>query len=106
MSNEPPREEPEKIDDADESPDDADFKEPSWAFALNFFWPGAGLVYLRRPWLGLVNFVAVVAIAAIVWIAMPEARREKTAPWIGLILCAGSAFLAYRMANEANERLK
>ena len=112
MSNEPPPQEsdssagPEPLEEPDEFAADADFKEPSWAFAINFFWPGAGLVYLRRPWLGLANFIAVVAIAAAAWIAMPEARREQAAPWIGLILCGGSGILAFRMANRANERLK
>ena len=107
MSSEPPpselpSEEPEAIDEAD----GANFKEPSWAFAINFFWPGAGLVYLRRPWLGLANFAIVVAIAAAAWIAMPDARRETAARWIGLALCGGSGFLAYRMALAANERLE
>lgn len=106
MLNESPQDEPEHFQDAEESPANADFKEPSWAFALNFFWPGAGFVYLRRPWLGLANFFAVISIAAAAWLAMPDARRESAAPWIGLILCGGSGFLAYRMANEANERLK
>jgi len=106
MPNEPPQDEPEQPDEADESLANADFKEPSWAFALNFFWPGAGLVYLRRPWLGLANFAAVVTIAAAAWLALPDARRESAAPWIGLILCGSSGFLAYRMANDANERLK
>jgi hypothetical protein len=106
MANEQPQDEPEHFDRGDESEAIADFREPSWAFALNFFWPGAGLVYLRRPWLGLANFMAVVSIAAAAWLALPDARRESAAPWIGLILCGGSGFLAYRMANEANERLE
>lgn len=106
MQIEPPQDEPEESGDADEVAANGNFSEPSWAFALNFFWPGAGFVYLRRPWLGLANFVAAISIAAAAWLALSDARRESAAPWIGLILCGGSAFLAYRMANEANERLK
>lgn len=108
MHNQPPddAEELAEGEGPDESAPPADFKEPSWAFAINFFWPGAGLIYLRRPWLGLLNFAAVVAIAAAIWIALSDARREAAAPWIGLVLCGGSGFLAYQMANRANERLK
>lgn len=108
MQNEPPHDsdEFEAGEEPGESAAPADFKEPSWAFAINFFWPGAGLIYLRRPGLGLLNFVVVAAIAAAAWIALPDARRETAAPWIGLLLCGGSGFLAYQMANRANERLK
>lgn len=112
MQNDPPPDDSEQLDEeeraeqTDESAFPADFKEPSWAFAINFFWPGAGLVYLRRPWLGLVNFAVVVTIAGAAWIALSPARREAAAPWIGLVLCGVSGFLAYQMANRANERLK
>ncbi|HUY88573.1 MAG TPA: hypothetical protein VMV10_07560 [Pirellulales bacterium] len=112
MQNEPPPDDSEGLDESEDleeqdgSVPPADFKEPSWAFAINFFWPGAGLIYLRRPWLGLLNFAVVVAIAAAAWIALPDARRETAARWIGLVLCGGSGFLAYQMAIRANERLK
>ena len=89
----------------DELANAPNFKPPSWAFAINFFWPGAGLVYLGKPLWGLLNFIVVVAIAAAVWIALPNAEREKWTPWIGLLLSGGSGFLAHQIANQVNERL-
>ncbi|HEV7221545.1 MAG TPA: hypothetical protein VGN42_02530 [Pirellulales bacterium] len=85
--------------------DGPSLKPPAWAFAINFFWPGAGLIYLRKPLWGALNFVVVVAIAAVVWIALPIGQREQVAPWLGLLLCGGSGFLAHKIANQANERL-
>lgn len=86
----------------EEDLDGSDFKPPEWAFAISFFWPGAGLVYLRKPLLGLLNFAGVIALAAAVWIALPDAKREKVAPWIGLLLCTGSGVWAYSVANRVN----
>lgn len=91
----------EQIDD-DEPLEGPEFKSPEWAFAINFFWPGAGLVYLRKPLWGLLNFIVVVALAAAIWIALPDAKREKVAPWVGLLLCGGSGVWAYSVANRLN----
>lgn len=80
------------------------FKPPAWAFAINFFWPGAGLIYLGKPLWGALNFIVVVAIAAGLWIALPNAEREKWTPWIGLLLSGGSGLLAQSLAQRFNER--
>ena len=96
---------PDEIDSGDDEPlDGPEFRPPEWAFAINFFWPGAGLIYLRKPLLGVLNFVIVVALAAAIWIALPDAKREKVAPWIGLTLCGASGIWAYSAAQDFNDR--
>jgi hypothetical protein len=74
-------------------------KQPAWAFALNFFLPGAGLVYLRMPLWGLVNFVSVVALAAAFYWAIPPDLFERCAPWIGIAFQVGSGLLAQWLAS-------
>lgn len=88
----------------DEYEEGPEFRPPEWAFAINFFWPGAGLVYLRRPWAGLLNFIVVVALAAAIWVTLPKDKRERIAPWLGLIFCGASGIWAYSAAHEFNER--
>jgi hypothetical protein len=103
MQSDLPEDELDEGDD-DESLDGPEYRPPEWAFAISFFWPGAGLLYLRKPWLGLLNFAAVVAIAAAVWMALPVGKREKAAPWIGMLLCGASGVWAYSVATEINQR--
>jgi hypothetical protein len=74
-------------------------RHPAWAFALNFFLPGAGLVYLRRPLWGLVNFVTVVALATVIYWVLPLDVFERCAPWIGIVFQLGSGLLAQWMAR-------
>jgi hypothetical protein len=96
---------PDEIESGDDEPlDGPEFRPPEWAFAINFFWPGAGLIYLRKPLVGVLNFIIVVALAAAIWIALPDAKREKVAPWVGLILCGASGIWAYSAAQDFNDR--
>ncbi|HUY34771.1 MAG TPA: hypothetical protein VMV69_18645 [Pirellulales bacterium] len=74
-------------------------KQPAWAFALNFFLPGAGLVYLGRPLWGLINFVTVVTLAAAIYGALPPDVFERCAPWIGIAFQVGSGLLAQWLAH-------
>lgn len=104
MQPQPPPQDPEEPDEQDDLASAPGFKPPAWAFAINFFWPGAGLVYLGKPLWGALNFIVVVAIAAGLWIALPNAEREKWTPWIGLLLSGGSGLLAQSIAQRINER--
>ncbi|HVC97210.1 MAG TPA: hypothetical protein VND64_26255 [Pirellulales bacterium] len=74
-------------------------KQPAWAFALNFFLPGAGLVYLRKPLWGLVNFVTVIGLAAVIYWVLPPDVFERCAPWIGIVFQVGSGLLAQGMTG-------
>jgi len=76
-------------------------KHPAWAFALNFFLPGAGLVYLRRPLWGLLNLVTVVALAAAIYWVLPPDKFERCAPWIGIVFQVGSGLLTQWIAGSA-----
>src|SRR5438552_3899785 len=58
-TNQPPPDDP---DDRPASPGWMPAKHPAWAFALSFFFPGTGLVYLGKPLAGLVNFAVVVGL--------------------------------------------
>jgi hypothetical protein len=46
----------------------------------------------------------VVAVAAAIWIALPDAERDKVTPRIGLVLCGASGIWAYSAAQDFNDR--
>jgi hypothetical protein len=74
-------------------------KQPAWAFALNFFLPGAGLVYLGRPLAGLANFLIVVVLGAAIYATLPPHVFERCAPWIGIVFQVGSGVFAQSLAK-------
>jgi hypothetical protein len=82
-------------------------KQPAWAFALNFFFPGAGLIYLRKPLAGVANFVVVVAVFVAFYFAVDRERFERFSGSIGLAVFVLSGMLALWMAKsqlqESNE---
>jgi TM2 domain-containing membrane protein YozV len=74
-------------------------KQPVWAFALSFFLPGAGLLYLGKPLAGLANFIIVVELGAAIYMALPTDVFERCAPWIGIVFQVGSGLFAQSLAN-------
>jgi hypothetical protein len=74
-------------------------KQPVWAFALSFFLPGAGLVYLRRPMSGLVNFLVVVFLGTFFYFLLPPAAFKRFAPVIGLCMQFASGVYAQWQAH-------
>jgi hypothetical protein len=74
-------------------------KQPVWAFALNFFLPGAGLVYLGKPLAGMVNLIVVLALGTAIYFVLPRDVFERSAPWIGIAFQVSSGLWAQSIAN-------
>lgn len=79
-------------------------KLPPFAFALNFFLPGAGLLYLGKPLAALVNFLGALTIYVAVYFLLSRAAFDEWAPSVGLLVQGGSGLWAVMATNEINRR--
>jgi hypothetical protein len=79
-------------------------KKPWVAFVLSLVLPGAGLCYLERWSLGILNFVVVQAILLSLVLAPLGTEVYEYFHYVLLVLAAGSAGLAHAIATQTSGR--
>jgi hypothetical protein len=78
-------------------------KSPFVAFALSFFLPGAGLVYLGMWKWGILNLIGVLLIGVVAAFLIPDDSFDTYIRYIGYGCAGGSAGLANYYATQLNK---
>jgi TM2 domain-containing membrane protein YozV len=75
-------------------------KSPQLAFTLNFFLPGAGLLYLGKPAWAAMNFIGVLLIGCLLAFALPDELFENYSRYIAMGIAGGCGGLAMAIAKQ------
>jgi hypothetical protein len=81
---------------------EAEQKNATLAFTLNFFLPGAGLWYLGWWGWGLLNLAVVLTIGVAASLAMPDDVFEHNRRYLAAMCSGGSGGLAMGLADRWN----
>lgn len=76
-------------------------KSPLLAFTLSFLLPGAGLVYLGKPFWGMLNFLIVLVIGGLAYVLLDENAFAQTQRYLAFGCSGGSAGLARAFVQQA-----
>ena len=78
-------------------------KSPLLAFTLSFFLPGAGLAYLGKWKLGVINLVIVLGIGVAAAVILSEATFDQYIRYVAIGCAGGSGGLAQAMAKRMEQ---